>query len=167
MSRLIYVNVDSPKLVFPYFNFLGGYQWRKKHPVSYCGNHDCSFYHIVRSECGNYDCSFYHVVIQSECDNYDLCVMVVIWSECGNYDCCFIMSFDQDMIRIMIAGKAGLPPRAVARSGPSRGGGVQQDLWRHWEGELNHLFYTFWDLKTYTKKGEQTHICHLSTHFET
>ena len=28
----IYVNVDSPNLGFPYFNFLGGYQL-KKHPV--------------------------------------------------------------------------------------------------------------------------------------
>ena len=28
----IYVNVDSPNLGFPYFNFLGGYQW-KNHPV--------------------------------------------------------------------------------------------------------------------------------------
>ena len=26
VSRPIYVNVDSPKLGFPYFNFLGGYQ---------------------------------------------------------------------------------------------------------------------------------------------
>ena len=32
VSRLIYVNVDSPNLGFPYFNFLGGYQL-KKHPV--------------------------------------------------------------------------------------------------------------------------------------
>ena len=31
--RPIYVNVDSPNLGFPYFNFLGGYQWREKHPV--------------------------------------------------------------------------------------------------------------------------------------
>ena len=29
----IYVNVDSPNLGFPYFNFLGWYQWEKKHPV--------------------------------------------------------------------------------------------------------------------------------------
>ena len=29
----IYVNVDTPNLGFPYFNFLGGYQL-KKHPVS-------------------------------------------------------------------------------------------------------------------------------------
>ena len=29
----MYVNVDSPNLGFPYFNFLGGYQW-KKHPVN-------------------------------------------------------------------------------------------------------------------------------------
>ena len=29
VSRTIYVNVDSPKLSFPYFNFLGGYQWKK------------------------------------------------------------------------------------------------------------------------------------------
>ena len=28
----IYVNVDSPNLGLPYFNFLGGYQL-KKHPV--------------------------------------------------------------------------------------------------------------------------------------
>ena len=28
-SRTIYVNVDSPKLGFPYFNFLGGYQLKK------------------------------------------------------------------------------------------------------------------------------------------
>ena len=28
----IYVNVDSPNLGFPYFNFLGGFQL-KKHPV--------------------------------------------------------------------------------------------------------------------------------------
>ena len=26
VSRTIYVNVDSPDLGFPYFNFLGGYQ---------------------------------------------------------------------------------------------------------------------------------------------
>ena len=26
VSRTIYVNVDSPNLGFPYFNFLGGYQ---------------------------------------------------------------------------------------------------------------------------------------------
>ena len=26
VSRPIYVNVDSPNLGFPYFNFLGGYQ---------------------------------------------------------------------------------------------------------------------------------------------
>ena len=32
VSRPIYVNVDSPNLGFPYFNILGGYQW-KKHPV--------------------------------------------------------------------------------------------------------------------------------------
>ena len=32
VSRPIYVNVDSPNLDFPYFNFLGGYQW-KKSPV--------------------------------------------------------------------------------------------------------------------------------------
>ena len=32
VSRPIYVNVDSPNLGFPYFNFLGGYQF-KKHPV--------------------------------------------------------------------------------------------------------------------------------------
>ena len=32
VSRPIYVNVDSPNLGFPYFNFLGGYQL-KKHPV--------------------------------------------------------------------------------------------------------------------------------------
>ena len=32
VSRPIYVNVDSPILGFPYFNFLGGYQL-KKHPV--------------------------------------------------------------------------------------------------------------------------------------
>ena len=32
VSRTIYVNVDSPDPGFPYFNFLGGYQW-KKHPV--------------------------------------------------------------------------------------------------------------------------------------
>ena len=32
VSRSIYVKVDSPNLGFPYFNFLGGYQW-KKHPV--------------------------------------------------------------------------------------------------------------------------------------
>ena len=29
VSRTIYVNVDSPNLCFPYFNFLGGYQWNK------------------------------------------------------------------------------------------------------------------------------------------
>ena len=28
-SRPIYVNVDSPNLGFPYFNFLGGYQLKK------------------------------------------------------------------------------------------------------------------------------------------
>ena len=33
VSRPIYVNVDSPNLGFPYFNLLGGYQW-KKHPVT-------------------------------------------------------------------------------------------------------------------------------------
>ena len=33
VSRPIYVNVDSPNLGLPYFNFLGGYQW-KKHPVT-------------------------------------------------------------------------------------------------------------------------------------
>ena len=32
VSRPIYINVDSPNLGFPYFNFLGGKQW-KKHPV--------------------------------------------------------------------------------------------------------------------------------------
>ena len=62
-------------------------------------------------------------------------------------------SFDQN-VAIVIAGKAGLPPRAVARSGPSRGGGVQQDLWRHREGEQRphncHLF-TFWGIEIYTK----------------
>ena len=26
---MIYVNVDTPNLGFPYFNFLGGYQWEK------------------------------------------------------------------------------------------------------------------------------------------
>ena len=35
VSRPIYANVDSPNLGFPYFNFLGGYQWRKKTPCSY------------------------------------------------------------------------------------------------------------------------------------
>ena len=34
VSRPIYVNVDSPNLGFPYFNFLGGVPV-KKHPVSY------------------------------------------------------------------------------------------------------------------------------------
>ena len=29
VSRPIYVNVDSPNLGFPYFNFLGGYQLKK------------------------------------------------------------------------------------------------------------------------------------------
>ena len=29
VSRPIYVNVDSPNLGFPHFNFLGGYQWEK------------------------------------------------------------------------------------------------------------------------------------------
>ena len=29
VSRPIYVNVDSPNLGFTYFNFLGGYQWKK------------------------------------------------------------------------------------------------------------------------------------------
>ena len=33
VSRPIYVNVDSPNLGFPYFNFLGGTSL-KKHPVS-------------------------------------------------------------------------------------------------------------------------------------
>ena len=28
VSRPIYVNVDSPNLSFPYFNLLGGYQWK-------------------------------------------------------------------------------------------------------------------------------------------
>ena len=32
VSRTIYVNVDSPNLGFPYFNFLGGTS-EKKHPV--------------------------------------------------------------------------------------------------------------------------------------
>ena len=32
VSRPIYVNVDSPYLGCPYFNFYWGYQW-KKHPV--------------------------------------------------------------------------------------------------------------------------------------
>ena len=34
VSRTIYVNVDTPNLGFPYFNFLGGYQLKQKHPVS-------------------------------------------------------------------------------------------------------------------------------------
>ena len=29
VARLIYVNVDSPNLGFPFFNILGGCQWRK------------------------------------------------------------------------------------------------------------------------------------------
>ena len=29
VSRRIYISVDSPNLGFPYFNFLGGYQWKK------------------------------------------------------------------------------------------------------------------------------------------
>ena len=29
VSRTIYVNVDSPNLGFTYFNFLGGYQFKK------------------------------------------------------------------------------------------------------------------------------------------
>ena len=29
VSRMIYVNVDSPNLGFPYFNFLGGHQSQK------------------------------------------------------------------------------------------------------------------------------------------
>ena len=29
VSRTIYVNVDSPNLGFPYFNFLGEAQWKK------------------------------------------------------------------------------------------------------------------------------------------
>ena len=29
VSRLIYVNVDSPNLGFTYFNLLGGYQLKK------------------------------------------------------------------------------------------------------------------------------------------
>ena len=29
VSRPIYVDIDSPNLGFPYFNFLGGYQWEK------------------------------------------------------------------------------------------------------------------------------------------
>ena len=32
VSKPIYVNVDSPNLGFPYFNFVGGYQL-KKYPV--------------------------------------------------------------------------------------------------------------------------------------
>ena len=32
VSRPIYVNIDTPNLGFPYFNFLGGYQL-KKHPA--------------------------------------------------------------------------------------------------------------------------------------
>ena len=32
--RPIYVNVDSPNLGFPYFNFLGGYQWKKSPCIS-------------------------------------------------------------------------------------------------------------------------------------
>ena len=34
VSRPIYVNVDTPNLGFPYFNFLGGYQL-KKTPCTY------------------------------------------------------------------------------------------------------------------------------------
>ena len=33
VSGPIYVNVDSPNLGFTYFNFLGGYQLKKKHLV--------------------------------------------------------------------------------------------------------------------------------------
>ena len=29
VSRPIYVNVDTPNLGFPFFNFLGGYQLKK------------------------------------------------------------------------------------------------------------------------------------------
>ena len=32
VSRTIYVNVDSPNLGFPYFNFLGGLPVKKKTP---------------------------------------------------------------------------------------------------------------------------------------
>ena len=34
VSRTIYVNVDSPNLGFPYFYFLGGYQWKKSPCIS-------------------------------------------------------------------------------------------------------------------------------------
>ena len=29
MARILAPNVDSPNLGFPYFYFLGGYQWKK------------------------------------------------------------------------------------------------------------------------------------------
>ena len=36
VSRPIYVNVDSPNLGFPYFNFLGGYQWKNTQYIGKC-----------------------------------------------------------------------------------------------------------------------------------
>ena len=36
VSRPSYVNVDSPNLGFPYFNFLGGYQWKNTLYVARC-----------------------------------------------------------------------------------------------------------------------------------
>ena len=42
VSRPIYVNVDSPNLGFPYLDFLGGYRWKKKHPV-------CQHPHIMQT----------------------------------------------------------------------------------------------------------------------
>ena len=42
VSRPIYVNVDSPNLGFPYFNFLGGYQLKNTlyhHIVLYTSSH--------------------------------------------------------------------------------------------------------------------------------
>ena len=36
VSRPIYVNVDSPNLGFQYFNFWGGYQWKKTLYLSFC-----------------------------------------------------------------------------------------------------------------------------------
>ena len=34
VSWPIYVNEDSPNLGFPYFNFLGGYQWKQDRNLS-------------------------------------------------------------------------------------------------------------------------------------
>ena len=38
VSRPIYVNIDSPNLGFPYFDFLGGYQWKKSPCIPHCAS---------------------------------------------------------------------------------------------------------------------------------